>query len=215
MRRDPLNRKCVHVQQNVNISKALAFLKNSKKPKRCAARNLSYYEAEIEMPKLGKVKLCLCRKVNHKEWKAIISTDSTMSALAIMKVYALRWSIEVFFKEAKTLLRMGKCQSTDFDAQIANVSISLLLYIILAYYRRTMNVETTGTLFETVKKDIYEKTIAENLWQYFVETIEQIIKELYEEGKTIVKKIQNTNVFKKLKKSKINFEKLLDSLNLN
>jgi len=138
-----------------------------------------------------------------------------MSALAIMKVYALRWSIEVFFKEAKNLLRMGKCQSVDFDAQIANVSISLLLYIILAYYRRTMNVETTGTLFETVKKDIYEKTIAENLWQYFVETIEQIIKELYEEGKTIVKKIQNTNVFKKLKKSKINFEKLLDSLNLN
>lgn len=211
----PLNRKCIHRQQNINISKALAFLKNSKKPKRCAARSLSYYEAEIEMPKLGKVKLCLCRKTGRKEWKAIISTDSTMSALAIMKIYALRWSIEVFFKEAKTLLRMGKCQSTDFDAQIANISISLMLYIVLAYYRRTMDVETTGTLFEIIKKDIYEKTIAENLWQYFVETIEKIIKELYEEGKTIVKKIKNTNVFKNLKKSKINFEKLLDNLNLN
>ncbi|HOD41551.1 MAG: hypothetical protein BWY32_02700 [bacterium ADurb.Bin243] len=97
----PLNRNCIHLQQSINISKVLAFLKNSKKPKKCAARTLRYYEAEIEMPKLGKVKLCLCRKVKHKEWKAIISKDSTMSALAIMEVYALRWSIEVFFKEAK------------------------------------------------------------------------------------------------------------------
>ncbi|OGM04937.1 MAG: hypothetical protein A2008_08350 [Candidatus Wallbacteria bacterium GWC2_49_35] len=63
-----------------------------------------------------------------------------------------------------------------------------------------MEVDTTGTLFEIVKKDIYEKTIAENLWQYFVETIEIIFKELYDEGKTIVKKIKNTNVFKTIKK---------------
>ncbi len=209
----PVNRKCVHRQQNINISKVLAFLKNSKKPKRCAARSLRYYETTIEMPELGKVKLCLCRKISHKEWKAIISTDVSMSALAIMKVYALRWSIEVFFKEAKNLLRMGKCQSVDFDAQIANISISLLLYIVMAYYRRIMEVDTTGTLFETVKKDIYEKTIAENLWQYFVETIEKIFKDLYDEGKTIVKKIKNTSVFKTMKKSQIDFGKLLESLN--
>jgi len=42
------------------------------------------------MPELGKVKLCLCRKIKHKEWKAIIRTDISMSALAIMKVYAIR-----------------------------------------------------------------------------------------------------------------------------
>ena len=209
----PVNRKCVHRQQKINISKVMAFLKNSKKPKRCAARSLRYYETTIKMPELGKVKLCLCRKIGHKEWKAIISTDVSMSALAIMKVYALRWSIEVFFKEAKNLLRMGKCQSVDFDAQIANISVSLILYIVMAYYRRIMNVDTTGTLFEIVKKDIYEKTIAENLWQFFVETIEFIFKELYDEGKTIVKKIKNTSVFKTMKNSRTDFVKLLESLN--
>ena len=83
----------------------------------------------------------------------------------------------------------------------------------MAYYRRIMEVDTTGTLFEIVKKDIYEKTIAENLWQYFVETIEIIFKELYDEGKTIVKKIKNTSVFKNMKKSKPDFGKLLESLN--
>ena len=208
------NRKCLHKQQSTNISKVLALLKNTKRPKRCEARSLRYYETTIEMPELGKVKLCLCKKINHKKWKAIISTDISMSALAIMKVYAIRWSIEVFFKEAKTLLKMGKCQSVDFDAQIANISITLLLYTIMAYYRRIMDIDTTGTLFESVKKDIYEKTIAENLWQFFVEILEKIIKELYDEGKTIVKMITNTNVFKNLKKSQTDFGKLLDNLNL-
>ena len=207
------NRKCLHKQQDTNISKVLALLKNTKKPKRCESRSLRYYETTIEMPKLGKVKLCLCRKTGHKEWKAIISTDASMSALAIMKVYSIRWSIEVFFKEAKTLLKMGKCQSTDFDAQIANISVALLLYTIMAYYRRIMDVDTTGTLFENTKKDIYQKTIAENLWDYFVELFESIIKELHQDGKTMVKKIKNTNVFKKIKKIKIDFGKLLDKLN--
>ena len=208
-----INRKCLHKQQNTNISKVLALLKNTKKPKRCEARSLRYYETTIEMPELGKVKLCLCRKIKHKEWKAIISTDISMSALAIMKVYAIRWSIEVFFKEAKTLLKMGKCQSVDFDAQIANISLSLLLYTIMAYYRRTMDIDTTGTLFESVKKDIYQKTIAENLWDFFVDIIEKIIKELYDEGKTIIKMVTNTKVFKNIKKLQTDFGKLLDNLN--
>ena len=108
---------------------------------------------------------------------------------------------------------MGKCQSTDFDAQIANISVALLLYTIMAYYRRIMDVDTTGTLFENTKKDIYQKTIAENLWDYFVELFELIIKELHQDGKTMVKKIKNTNVFKKIKKIKIDFGKLLDKLN--
>ena len=84
----------------------------------------------------------------------------------------------------------------------------------MAYYRRIMDIDTTGTLFESLKKDIYEKTIAENLWQFFVEILEKIIKELYDEGKTIVKMITNTNVFKNLKKSQTDFGKLLDNLNL-
>ncbi len=31
-----------------------------------------------------------------------------------------------------------------------------------------MDVETSGTLFEIVSMDIYEKTIVENLWRYFM-----------------------------------------------
>ena len=83
----------------------------------------------------------------------------------------------------------------------------------MAYYRRIMDIDTTGTLFESVKKDIYQKTIAENLWDFFVDIIEKIIKELYDEGKTIIKMVTNTKVFKNIKKMQTDFGKLLDNLN--
>jgi len=59
-----------------------------------------------------------------------------------MEIYSIRWSIEVFFKEAKQHLGLCNCQSRDFDAQIANVTISCILYIFLAYYRRINDYET-------------------------------------------------------------------------
>ena len=113
-----------------------------------------------------------------------------------MQIYTLRWSIEVFFKEAKGLLRMGKCQSVDFDAQISNVSSAMLLYIIIAYYKRINEVETTGTLFENIRQNIYKKTFAEMLWDFFVEIFDYIFKKLYIEGKTTIKRMKNTSVFK-------------------
>ncbi|MDR3338542.1 MAG: hypothetical protein LBT25_00355, partial [Candidatus Symbiothrix sp.] len=36
-----------------------------------------------------------------------------------VKHYQVRWTIEVFFKEGKGLLNLGGCQSSNFDAQIA------------------------------------------------------------------------------------------------
>jgi len=203
------NRKCVYNCRETKISDLVSLFKNMRKPKRCARRNLKYFDAIIEIPGIGEVKICLCHKKGHKEWKAIISTDPTMTAKSIMKVYALRWSIEVFFKEAKGLLRMGKCQSVDFDAQISNISTSMILYIIITYYRRINDFDTTGTLFEAARKEMCKKTMGELLWDFFVEIFDYIFKELYNEGKTTIKRIKNTLVFKKIEE--ILFRKNFDS----
>jgi len=200
-----IHRKCTYNGRKTNISDLVSLFKNTRKPKRCARRNLKYFDALIEIPGIGEVKICLCHRKGHKEWKAIISTDTTMTAQAIMRVYALRWSIEVFFKESKGILRMGKCQSIDFDAQISNISTSMILYIIITYYRRINDFETTGTLFETARKEMLKKTLAEMLWDFFVEIFNYIFKELYNEGKTTVKRIKNTEVFKNV--SAIIFQK--------
>jgi hypothetical protein len=50
------------------------------------------------------------------------------------KVYGRR-SIEVFFKEAKTMLGLGKDPSQSFQAQICAVTLTLLRYNLLAFLK--------------------------------------------------------------------------------
>ncbi len=44
-----------------------------------------------------------------------------------------RWSIEVFFKEAKTMLGLGKAPGQSFQAQIDAMTLTLLRYNLLAF----------------------------------------------------------------------------------
>ena len=93
----------------------------------------------------------------------------------MMEIYSIRWSIEIFFKEAKQFLRLGKCQSRDFDAQIASITISCILYILLSYIRRINDYESLGGLFEAITDDLKEKNLAQRLWQLFDELLQVAI----------------------------------------
>lgn len=42
------------------------------------------------------------------EWLSILSTDCTLSEQEIVRIYGMRWNIEVFFKTAKSLLGVRK-----------------------------------------------------------------------------------------------------------
>ena len=55
-----------------------------------------------------KVKLVFCRGVNPEkkkagkhDWALFLSTDTSLNDEKILEIYALRWGIEVYFKEAK------------------------------------------------------------------------------------------------------------------
>ena len=55
------------------------------------------------------VKLLLVRGINDKEdqtasrkdWALFLSTDANISCVKMLRVYGLRWSIEVYFKDSK------------------------------------------------------------------------------------------------------------------
>jgi hypothetical protein len=86
------------------------------------------------------------------------------------------------FRELKQHLMFGKCQSLDFDAQIANMTVSMILYIFLAYYKRCVSYETIGTIFEYFNVDINEKTLIKRIWELFDELLLTIISMLAENG---------------------------------
>ena len=62
------------------------------------------------------VKLFFSRFGKRAKWHLILTTDVSLDCLAMMKHYQVRWTIEVYFKESKQYLNLGRCQSEDLDA---------------------------------------------------------------------------------------------------
>ena len=106
-----------------------------------------------------RVKIFLIRFGTKGNWRMLVTTNLAMSFVRIMEVYKIRWTIEVFFKECKQYLHLGKCQSQDFDAQIADTTLSLIRYLLLSYYERIHYGTTIGGLF----RDLSQASIEENL----------------------------------------------------
>jgi hypothetical protein len=86
-----------------------------------------------------------------KQRHAFLSTDLELEPSEILTYYARRWAIEVFFKDAKQMLYMGKEQSNTFDALVASYSMVLIRHLMLVFILPPITGETqvfTCTLHE-------------------------------------------------------------------
>jgi hypothetical protein len=121
------------------------------------------------------VKLVFVRNRNKKrEWLAILSTDVTLDAAEIVRIYGMRWSIETFFKVTKSYLKLGtEFQGRSFDGLIGHTTIVFSRYLVTEYERRkTSDDRTLGGLFflfsEEVR-DLDHQTALQHLVSLFLE----------------------------------------------
>ena len=117
----------------------------AQEPKRRGrSRYLLSVEAELQsLP----VRLVFVRnRRKRKEYLVLLSTDRSLSEEEVVRLYGKRWSIEVFFKTCKSLLRLTReCQSISYDAMSAWVSVVFARYVMLAYLNRLdVDERTTG-----------------------------------------------------------------------
>ena len=142
--------------------------KNGKTSRKYKAR---YIQFQAEYQDI-RVKIFLIRFGTNGKWRMLVTTDLQMSFTRIMKVYKIRWTIEVFFKECKQYLLLGKCQSQDFDAQIADTTLCLIRYLLLSYYERTHYGTTIGGLFRNLSQASIEENLLADISVYFIELLE-------------------------------------------
>ena len=83
------------------------------------------------------------------------------------EIYQTRWTIEAFFYESKQLLGLGKCQSNNFDAQIAVVTLTMVQHILLNLGYRMENYVTMEGLFSQIKEDAIKQRLNQRLWGLF------------------------------------------------
>lgn len=83
------------------------------------------------------------------EWLTILTTDLTLAAQDIIRIYHMRWDIEVFFKGTKSLLRLQKVfQGRSFDLLESHTTVVFSRYILLAWqHRQSTDQRTFGGLF--------------------------------------------------------------------
>jgi len=179
--------------------KAIRQLKSSK-PKRNRRFNLYYIRVVVKWH--GQlITLFFIRQGKRGKWKTILSTDLSLSFNETIEIYQLRWSIEVFFKESKQLLNLGKSQSNDFDAQIADTTIVMIQYIFLTLRHRVDKYESIGRIYKNTKAEILETRLHERLILLLIAII-GVIKDIFEEAdidELFVKMINDEQIFDKIK----------------
>jgi hypothetical protein len=147
--------------------------KRTIKAKRSRHISARYYVIDVGYKHMM-VRLYFSQYGNQKTWNLLLTDNLHLSYDNAIKIYQIRWGIEVFFKEAKQYLRLGKCQSNDFDAQIADISIIMMTYIMLSLKRRFQAYETIGGAFRDVQHELIEETLAERLWGLFIEILSSV-----------------------------------------
>ena len=81
--------------------------------------------------------------------------------------YARRWAIELFFKDGKQMLYLGKEQSETFDAVVASYSLVMIRYLLLVFILRKYRLTVPlGQLFRELAETHLQLVMMETMWGY-------------------------------------------------
>lgn len=135
------------------------------------------------------VKVVFVRNRNkRREWLAILSTDCTLTEQEIIRIYGMRWDIEVFFKTTKSLLKLQKeFQGRSYDSLISHTTIVFSRYILLSWQNRcSTDNRTLGGMFYELCDEINELDWAVAL-QQLIELLEDALDKSSKKLKRLIK----------------------------
>jgi hypothetical protein len=121
------------------------------------------------------IKLVFVQNRNRRrDWLVLLSTDLALEDSEVVRIYGMRWSIETFFKFAKSYLKLGtEFQGRSFDMLISHTTIVLTRYLVLEWERRQENdSRSLGGLFYLFSDEVRDldlKTALQHLIAYFME----------------------------------------------
>ncbi len=193
--------------KNLTSKEIIDRQRKAKKVKR--SKQLSCYYSEVIVSfNAVEVKLFFSKVSKKGKWTLLLTTDLELEFEQAYRIYSTRWQIEVFFKEAKQYLGLGKNQAQDFDIQIAATTLTVIQYNILSVAKRFTDYESVGELFRSTKAETIQLTVAERIWKMIVELLTRL-SELFEvETELLMEKLISENErFTKL----VNFNTLLQA----
>ena len=116
--------------------------------------------------------------VGKKDWALFLSTDVNISISQMLQVYALRWAIEVYFKEAKQHLGWLKEQTSTFASHTASIHLCAMRYLMLVHNKLAYESMKIGEIRSNIQEQLDAMSFAAKLWQCFRTVISGVLREL-------------------------------------
>lgn len=167
------NQKFYDCNANKEMPIKLILKRHERKAKTCKKLKSKYIKVTCKYKGI-RVNLFFVKMGRSQNWHLLLTTNLTLNFIDLMEVYQIRWSIEVFFKECKQFLNLGKCKSSCFDAQITDTTITMIQHIMISYYKRINCQQTFGGLFEAISKEMVELDLVSRMIGLIWELIEVI-----------------------------------------
>lgn len=158
---------------DLNAKQIVKKLKQKGLCKRNATLRCCYCQIDVKFAGTT-VRLFFCKRGRKGQWNGLLTTDTKLSFMKAYRVYSMRWATEVAYKDCKTLLSLGKCQSVHFSAQIASFTLTMMQYNILCTVKRFEAYETIGGLFAQVVDDTLELSVTDKIWEIIMGAILEI-----------------------------------------
>lgn len=123
---------------------------------------------------INDIKISFYRYPGVSQWKAILSTDTSLTEIEVLKVYLKRWSIECTFKEIKQYFGYNQSKSSKYGAMIADLSIRYMFYTMLCLKKAQNNYKS----MEQLLIDFHERLEESVLNDFVILMVSQQLKEL-------------------------------------
>ncbi|MDX1956941.1 MAG: transposase [Leptospiraceae bacterium] len=105
------------------------------------------YSEILEFPRLGKIQIVYSwknipkRKKNSESYKILLCNDTKIDKRKIVELYALRWQVEIYFRELKSELGLCDYAGKNFEAQERFIDVCLLSFLFLEWSRLKLTKE--------------------------------------------------------------------------
>lgn len=137
--------------------------------------DLSSETGKYAKPDYRTVKLLFVRGVNEepdidgsrKDWALFLSTDPQIATNTMLTTYALRWGIEVYFKEAKQHLGFLQEQTISFSSHTASIHLCAIRYLMLVHGKLDRPNSSVGQIRTDIQDQLNSLSFATQLWQIF------------------------------------------------
>ena len=116
--------------------------------------------------------------VNNKDWALFLTTDLQLSMSKMLEIYALRWGIEVYFKEAKQHLGFLKEQTATFASHTASIHLCAIRYLILVHHKLENHDADIAGIRSNIQEQLDTLSFAGRLWQIFRAIITDALSDL-------------------------------------